>query len=156
MRVAILVIATIAAMAPAEARSRHHEPLVLSDTYSVPDPLLTPGGINPSATLDVICTTTTKARRNVTPATRAKVLRDYNQPPVTTEDYELDHLVPLCLGGNNSAANLWPQPAPDYHVKDELEFALCSYVCQGKVPLEQAQREIADDWVWAAKRYLGR
>ena len=82
------------------------------------------------------------------------MLRDYNEPPITTGDYELDHLVPLCLGGSNAAANLWPQPSPDYHVKDELEFALCSYVCQGKVPLAQA--EIADNWIGAAKRYLGR
>ncbi len=53
-------------------------------------------------------------------------------------------------------ARVWPQPAPDYHVKDELEFALCSAVCFGKVPLAQAQAEIAGDWIGAAKRYLGQ
>ena len=152
----MLALAAMVAAAPAEARSGRQASAPILDSYAVPDPLLTPGGVNPAATLDVICDTTTKARRNVTPATRAKVLADYNQPPVTTEDYELDHLVPLCLSGNNSAANLWPQPAPDYRVKDELEFTMCSYVCLGRVPLAQAQAEIAGDWIGAARRYLGR
>ncbi len=84
----------------------------------------------------------------------AKVLRDYNMPAITMDDHELDHLVPLCLGGNNSAANLWPQAAPDDHVKDELETTLCDAVCLGKVP--QAQSEIASDWIGAARRSLGR
>ena len=151
-----LAAALLLAAAPALARSRHHADAPILGSYAVPDPLLTPGGVNPKAGLDVICRTNTKARRDVTRATRAKVLRDYNEPPITTEDYELDHLVPLCLGGNNAAANLWPQPAPDYHVKDRLEFALCSYVCQGKVPLAQAQAEIANDWIGTARRYLNR
>jgi hypothetical protein len=24
-------------------------------------------------------------------------------------DYEIDHLIPLCLGGSNVFSNLWPQ-----------------------------------------------
>ena len=45
---------------------------------------------------------------------------------------------------------------PDYHIKDELETTLCDAVCLGKVPLAQAQAEIAGDWIAAARRYLGR
>ena len=79
----VAALATIAATAPAESRSRHPGAPSILDSYALPDPLLTPGGINPAATLDGICTTT-KERRNVTPATRAKVLRDDNEPLVTT------------------------------------------------------------------------
>lgn len=34
---------------------------------------------------------------------------------------ELDHLVPLELGGNNSAANLWPKVPPTPNPKDSVE-----------------------------------
>ena len=130
----------------------------------LPDPTLTPGSANPNVTLSDICNGTTKGRRSVTAATRAKVLRDYGVPTVTTDDYELDHLIPLSIGGDNSAANLWPQPAPDYHRKDRLEVELQRLVCvawrtltpvAAAAVLAQEQKEIADDWVAAEQHYSG-
>jgi hypothetical protein len=41
------------------------------------------------------------------------------------------------------------------HVKDKLEDRLHGLVCAGKLPIEQAQREIATDWIAAYERYLG-
>jgi len=41
------------------------------------------------------------------------------------------------------------------HVKDKLEDRLHALVCAGKLPMEQAQREIATDWIAAYERYLG-
>ena len=130
-----------------------------------PDPFMTPGAVDPSVTLADICTGTTRSRRHVSPATRAKVMRDYNMPAITTEDIELDHLIPLALGGANTASNLWPEPAPDYEIKDRLEVEMQRRVCrayktltpaEAEEVLHQEQRDIAEDWVAAERRYMSR
>ncbi|HYQ90752.1 MAG TPA: hypothetical protein VES89_01420 [Candidatus Competibacteraceae bacterium] len=38
---------------------------------------------------------------------------------------------------------------------DKVENKLHELVCAGKLPLEQAQREIASNWVEAYKKYVG-
>ena len=62
---------------------------------------------------------------------------------------ELDHLVPLELGGDNDAANLWPEVPPTPNPKDSVENALNAAVCDGRVSLASAQRAIAQDWLTA-------
>jgi hypothetical protein len=71
--------------------------------------------------------------------------------------YELDHLVPLSLGGAPAEPdNLWLEPwygtmnATD---KDALEFVLWRLVCGHEVPLRKAQRAIAENWFEAYRRY---
>jgi hypothetical protein len=44
------------------------------------------------------------------PAWRDEILRRYGLPPGTHPDYEIDHLIPLCLGGSDDLSNLWAQP----------------------------------------------
>ena len=130
-----------------------------------PDPFMTPGAVDPSVTLADICTGTTKTRRHVSPATRARVLRDYDVSDTASVGMEMDHLIPLALGGANTAANLWPEPAPDYEVKDRLEVEMQRRVCrayetltpaEAEKVLHQEQRDIAEDWVAAERRYMGR
>jgi hypothetical protein len=66
------------------------------------------------------------------------------------------------FGGNNGGApedpaNLWPQPrfgVWSADRKDTLEAKLCRLVCDGKVPLVEAQREIATDWIAAYRKYI--
>jgi hypothetical protein len=77
--------------------------------------------------------------------------------PEPTGTYELDHLIPLELGGDNSDANLWPEPAspvPGFHQKDGLENRMHDLVCSGQLALGQAQQEIASDWYAAYRRYV--
>ncbi len=66
-------------------------------------------------------------------------------------DYELDHLVPLELGGApQDVANLWPEPwngDANAHMKDAVETFLNREVCRGTMALDQAQRQIATDWL---------
>jgi len=75
--------------------------------------------------------------------------------------YEEDHLIPLELGAAPAdPRNLWPEPrtSPDdwgADRKDELEFALNQLVCAVRLPLREAQRAIATDWIAAYRRYVG-
>lgn len=39
--------------------------------------------------------------------------------------------------------------------KDELEVYFHGEVCAGRMPLEQAQRQIAEHWTAAYRRYFG-
>jgi hypothetical protein len=75
--------------------------------------------------------------------------------------YEEDHLIPLGLGGAPAdPRNLWPEPriSPDgwgADRKDEVEFALNQLVYSGRLPLREAQRAIATNWIAAYRRYVG-
>ena len=119
-----------------------------------PDPALTPG-----ATLGVglkqLCTPGyTKTVRNVPAALTAQVYAEYGIKHVPGT-HEVDHLISLELGGSNAITNLWPQTyAPPYgaHQKDNLENWLHRQVCGGKMPLADAQRDIASDWIAAYQK----
>ena len=90
----------------------------------LPDHGCTPGEAT-DATLAQICNRKTKTVRHVSEKTKLLVAQLYGTPE--GELVEVDHLVPLELGGANSLINLWPQPAeprPGYHEKDELENRL--------------------------------
>ena len=86
-------------------------------------------------------------------------MKKYGYPLADTHDYEEDHLVPLCLAGApQDPANLWPQPRfGEWNAdrKDKLEAKLCRLTCDGKVPLAEAQREIATDWIVTYRKYIG-
>jgi hypothetical protein len=116
-----------------------------------PDPACTPGAFDGTVDVAEVCGETTRARRRVTAAARRRVLVEYGylEKP-TRDDVEIDHLIPLELGGSNEAANLWPEPAPGFHEKDRLENRLHREVCAGHMDLADAQRAIARDWVATA------
>jgi hypothetical protein len=84
--------------------------------------------------------------RHVPESVKQRVYAEYGIESHVPGSYELDHLVPLELGGNNSAANLWPQLSPGYQEKDEIENQLHDAVCAGSVSLHTGQLEIARDW----------
>jgi hypothetical protein len=69
--------------------------------------------------------------------------------------YELDHLIPLELGGAPRAvSNLWPEARSSANVKDRVENAANHAVCSGKITLADAQERIRTDWT-ALGRDLG-
>jgi hypothetical protein len=90
---------------------------------------------------------------------RDEVLLRYGLPPGIHPDYEIDHLIPLCLGGSDDFSNLWPQPRssiePKWNAetKDRLERRLCDMVCAGQLDIATAQEDIAKDWIAAYHKY---
>jgi hypothetical protein len=126
-----------------------------------PDPKLTPGAINPAATKAVICVrgyTAQPGIRNVPEKLKKQVFAEYGIDP-KSDQYEIDHLLSLQLGGSNDIHNLWPQSYTtkplNAHVKDGLENTLHAAICNGKVDLATVQKEVATDWTAAYAKYVG-
>lgn len=120
---------------------------------TLPNRALTPGSTFADATTPRICVPGySSSVRDVSETTRKAVFAAYHVDYATRSGYELDHLIPLELGGDNSATNLWPEPltgAGAADVKDHLENHLHDLVCSGQVPLGEAQQAMRGDW-WAA------
>jgi hypothetical protein len=58
--------------------------------------------------------------------------------------YELDHIIPLSLGGAaRDPSNLQLQPWPEARRKDAVEMELSNAVCEGRMPLAEAHRRVA-------------
>jgi hypothetical protein len=66
------------------------------------------------------------------------------------KDSQVDHRVPLSLGGKDSPENLWCQPGNttwNYKDKDKLEVFMWVRTCKQKeVSLETAQKMFLGDW----------
>jgi hypothetical protein len=79
--------------------------------------------------------------------THAVKRRLINGHPGAPQDYELDHLIALGLGGHpTSANNLWLQSWTDAAMKERDELRLHREVCAGRMNLEQAQHDMLATW----------
>lgn len=124
-------------------------------TDDLPDILCTPGAKNPDVTESnihqTICvkgwTKTIRPPLAVTTKIKQKSIDDYGYVDKNLKSYELDHLIPLELGGAPlDSKNLWAEPAPSPNPKDRIENDLNHKVCSGQLQLEIAQRMIATNW----------
>lgn len=126
---------------------------------ALPDQACTPGAILVAATKDDICRTGYSASvRNVSTTTKNEVYAEYGIASHSTGEYEVDHLIPLEVGGSNDISNLWPeaaQPTPGFHEKDKVENYLHAQVCSGSLALEPAQNEVADNWLIIYQKAIG-
>jgi hypothetical protein len=99
-------------------------------------------------------TATVRPSVGYTNGIKMHLLREAHIDVANAEQFELDHVVPLCLGGHpRQTLNLRLQPWPEAKIKDKLEAHLCCLVCSGQVPLKEAQGAIWRDWKAAAKKY---
>ena len=129
------------------------------DNGRLPDPQCTPGGIDPAVTQANIQSTICVSgytERVRPPESQTEAFKfDLAYPAYgipSGDESELDHLVPLELGGDNDAANLWPEVGSLPNPKDAVEDALNQAVCDGRVSLARAQRAIARNWETAESR----
>ena len=127
----------------------------LGDAWLYP-PESTPGAVDAAVSQDniqqTICISGYTAR--VRPPTGftnrlKRELMEENKLPGEPSDYELDHVIPLELGGcGDCLTNLWMEPLthPGAHEKDRVENYLHRAVCDGQITLADAQMAIAQDW----------
>ena len=123
----------------------------------MPDPKCTPGLANPNVTQDNIQKTICKSGYSssirppvsYTEPLKKQLMKSYGFTD-SLSNYELDHLIPLEVGGNPSdVKNLWPQGhygKSKSFEKDKFENYLHKQVCSGALSLQQAQMEISTNW----------
>jgi hypothetical protein len=141
--------------------------------FPIPDTHCTPGAINPTVTLAVLTNAnfrTCCVRDQVESETAKRVAYGWYglQAPSNNVGQsmtcELDHLVPLELGGGDSMDNIWPQCGPGgvtlnqryFKQKDLVEMYLAGQVKAGAMDLSKAQHAIAQDYTQflaAARQY---
>ena len=94
-------------------------------TPILPNPKLTPGDTFDVTAQDVCILGHAKKVRAVPAWLKRQAYAEYGITQYKTGDYEVDHLIPLSLGGSNSIRNLWPQSTKtspeNSYVKDALE-----------------------------------
>ena len=131
----------------------------------LPDGACTPGAVDTAVTQANIAQTICRSGYTATvrPPEAATSKFKNTSYPAYSETYsrttELDHLVPLELGGASSASNLWVEPnaanAQTFrNPKDDIENDLNKAVCNRRVTLAAAQQAIASDWT-TARQVLG-
>jgi len=130
-----------------------------SNGHALPDVSCTPGAVTSGVTQanmrSTICktgwTATVRAPESETGPVKKTAITTYGETALSSTAIELDHLVPLELGGSNDVSNLWPEPSdlPGQgfrNTKDNVENDMRKAVCAGKVSLNAAQTAISNNW----------
>src|SRR2546430_492922 len=120
-----------------------------ADGVILPDSSATPGATRPVTVSDLCPIAHTRRVRHVTPAQKHRAYAVYGATPKQGVCCEVDHLIPLELGGSNADSNLWPEPyapKPGAREKDVLETFLHFAACGGTLDLKEAQQKIAGAW----------
>jgi hypothetical protein len=121
--------------------------------------------LNPDVTQEnideTICvrgwTKTVRPPFEVTNAIKLRKLRERGLTEADKSRFELDHVIPLALGGApDDARNLRLEPWPEADRKDGVEACLAHAVCAGRISLSEARRRIWKDWRAAARACASR
>jgi hypothetical protein len=116
--------------------------------------------INPAVTQKTIASTicvpgwtkTVRPSARYTARIKIELIRELEIPEELLVDFELDHRIPLALGGAPSdPRNLELQPWDEAPEKDRIEACLSRAVCDGTITLDEARRRIWTDWRTAGK-----
>jgi hypothetical protein len=86
-----------------------------------------------------------RCKRNVSADKKAKIAQIYGGIPRDTwQNYEFDHLIPLCAGGSDEITNVWPQPLIEARNKDRVENMVCRQMRAGTMTQAEAIQKIHD------------
>ena len=115
----------------------------------LPNPKLTPGRV---AKRD-------KDRGGVTLKMEQKVFARYRLPWTRRNEFKIDHLIPVELGGADTIDNLWPQSlrTKPYGAdrKELLTEVLLTRIRASQMTVAQAQEQISRDWIDTFIDHLG-
>jgi hypothetical protein len=122
----------------------------------LPSSFQTPGNKSKATETQVCAADVEASAKPVAKWQRDQALERYGKRP---EDFtgELDHLIPLSLGGTNDPDNIWPLPnnkdmGPAE--KKALDLKLHELVCAKTIKLKDAQDAVKKDWVKAYNQYV--
>lgn len=142
----------------------------IASAEELPNPSLTPGAVDPEVTQEnlkeSICRSThfSWTEGHMPPLSYMQgiekdQLKLYGYADSNIRHYEVDHLIPLSLGGHpTDLNNIWPQPLMakwSARRKDYLEEVLHGKVCKGQIQLKDAQDQIRSNWIETYRKYLG-
>ncbi len=141
-----------------------HDPILTDNHANLLPPPETPGAVDPAITQANIDATICRPgyARSARPAYAItgplkRRMMDRQHPGEAMADYELDHLIPISIGGAPlDSRDLWLQlrrgqaSAGD---KNVLAYVLWRLVCTHQVPLATAQHDIRRDWTKAYQTY---
>ncbi|MGY2734660.1 hypothetical protein [Sphingomonas sp. UYP23] len=141
-----------------------HSPLLAANRAAFLPPPETPGAVDPAITQenidDTICrlgyARSARPAYSITGPLKRRMM-DAQHPGQRMADYELDHLIPISIGGAPlDMRDLWLQPREgqaNAGDKNVLAYVLWRLVCTHQVPLQTAQHEISHDWTRAYQLY---
>ncbi len=108
-----------------------------------PDSNLTPGEICKNSRTLRYPERISYCARDVSSNRKKIIFEDYRKlgfilPPNDRGSYKIDHYIPLCAGGSNSPANLWPQHKSIYAITDPVEPLVCNKMSEGRLKQSEA------------------
>jgi len=109
-----------------------------------PDDHLTPGSLCVNPTNYRYAERVPYCERNVSGQEKSGIINTYDQTlgyqidKLRREDFKIDHLIPLCVGGSNERTNLWPQNKEVYVKTDLIEDLLCQLMGKGRLKQHEA------------------
>ena len=121
-----------------------------SFTVAYPNPELTPGDVLPGVGKEQVCAPgySKSYRKELKKSEKKEIYKAYNVEYDTTK-YQIDHFIPISIGGSHDPKNLWPQPIIDnigFIEKQQVAQYLHEAVCRGDMEISMAQEIIRLDW----------
>jgi hypothetical protein len=154
---AVLAAVLVCSAMPLIWHEMTQRPSVRPVIVTVPNRTFTPGATVLLSRPD-LCRETRDKNKFVPVALQKRVFAEYGIQTTRPEAYEVDYLITPALGGADDIHNLWPESNNaalwNAQVKDALEDRLRDMVCEGQLDLRVAQREIANNWIEAYKKYF--
>ena len=156
-----ILLATLAACSSVPTQHDGTAPVAETVAQSVPLEVLNPD-VRQGTIAQTICvpgyTSSVRPSTTYTNGLKLRLTHEQSIPSETAGSFELDHRIPLALGGHpRNPKNLTLQPwdgEDGAKKKDRLERRLQVLVCAGSLQLDMARRAIFVNWQEAYKAYV--